>query len=294
MNWKSLALPKTKIQLFFYKILFYFTIFLLPITLYNCAAASINLFTDSDDVALGKQVSDEIRNNPKEYPIYKGDPAVKNYINARIVQEILASPKIQKKNVYDYRIELIDDDSVYNAFALPGGNIYIYTGILKYLDSEAALAGVLGHEIAHAERRHATKRMTKYYGVSILANIILGDKPSQIAEISANLFVGLAFLANSRSDEDESDQYSFEYLRDTRFYPGGVKFFFEKMRDDGLVSSKSGSIETFLSTHPDPVARISNTNQRLQQNNIPVIDYKSNANGVFKDEYKMQIKSKLK
>lgn len=282
-----------KTKLIFHKILFYFAIFMLPITLYNCAASSMNLFTDSDDIALGKQVSDEIRNNPKEYPIYKGDPAVKKYINDKIVQEILVSPKIQKKNVYDYRIELIDDDSVYNAFALPGGNIYIYTGILKYLDSEAALAGVLGHEIAHAEQRHATKRMTKSYGVSILTNIILGDKPSQIAEISANLFVGLAFLANSRSDEDESDQYSFEYLKDTRFYPGGVKFFFEKMRDDGLVNLKSRSIETFLSTHPDPIDRISSTNQRLQQNNIQVIDYKSNANGVFKDEYKMHIKNKL-
>ncbi len=285
---------KIQIQLVSQKILFYIVIFLLPITLYNCAAASINLFSDSDDVALGKEVSEEIKNNPKEYPIYKDDPAVKSYINERIVKEILSSPKIQKRNVYDYKIELIDNDSIYNAFAMPGGNIFIYTGILKYLDSEAALAGVLGHEIAHAERRHATKRMTKYYGVSILSSIILGDKPSQIAEISANLFVGLAFLANSRSDEDESDQYSFEYLRDTRFYPGGVKFFFEKMRDDGLVNSKSGSIETFLSTHPDPIARISNTNQRLQQNNIQVVDYKSNVDGVFKNEYKRNIKDKLK
>lgn len=259
---------------------------------FNSCGSGINLFSKSDDVQLGRDLDDEIRNNPEEYPIFKGDPSIKKYINERIFQHIVASPKVESKNVYNYQLEIIDQD-ILNAFALPGGYIYIYTGLLNYLDSEAALAGVIGHEIAHAEERHATERMTSYYGVSILLSFVLGDNPSQIAEIGANLFVGLGFLANSRSDENESDERSFEYLQDTRYYPGAVKFFFEKMRDDGLTSSKSDKVATFLSTHPDPVDRISNTNNRLQSAGLTIMDYKSEGEGIFKDEYLKNVKNKL-
>ncbi|MDO8550726.1 MAG: M48 family metalloprotease [Ignavibacteria bacterium] len=259
---------------------------------FNSCDSGINLFSKSDDVQLGKDLDAEIRNNPKEYPIFKGDPSVKRYINERIFQHILASSKIESKGTYNYQLEIIDQD-VLNAFALPGGYIYVYTGLLNYLDSEAALAGVLGHEIAHAEERHATERMTSYYGVSILLSLVLGENPSQIAEIGANLFVGLGFLANSRSDENQSDERSFEYMKDTRYYPGGVKFFFERMRDDGLVSSKSDKVATFLSTHPDPIDRIANTNNRLQSAGLPVKDYKSEGEGIYKSEYLSNIKNKL-
>ena len=258
----------------------------------NSCNTGINLFSKNDDVQLGKDLDAEIRNNPKEYPIYKGDPSVKKYINDRIFSQILASPKIESKNIYPYQLEIIDQD-ILNAFALPGGYLYVYTGLLGYLDSEAALAGVLGHEIAHAEERHATERMTSYYGVSILLSLVLGENPSQIAEIGANLFVGLGFLANSRSDENQADERSFEYLQDTRYYPGGVKFFFEKMRDDGLTSSRSDKVATFLSTHPDPVDRISNTNNRLTKSGMQVKDYKSEGEGIYKEEYQTRIRSKF-
>src|SRR3989339_869067 len=155
-----------------------------------------------------------------------------NYRTAqKIFQPILQSPDVLYKNVFKYNLEIIKNDTILNAFAVPGGPVYVSTGLLKYLDSEAALAGVLGHEIAHAERRHATNRMTKQMGIQMLTQLVLGQNPSQTAMIASNLFVGLAFLANSRADEDEADRYSIDYLKDTRFYPGSVKFFFEEMRD---------------------------------------------------------------
>jgi beta-barrel assembly-enhancing protease len=275
------------------KAAFYLSILIImPLFVYSCESG-INIFSQQDEVQLGLEVDQEIRNNPQEYPIYTGDPSVKNYINQRIFQHILASSKIQSKNVYNYRFEIIDQPDVLNAFALPGGSIYLYTGLLKYLDSEAALAGVIGHEIAHADRRHATQRMTAYYGVSFLLSLLLGNNPSQVAEIAANLFVGVAFLANSRSDENESDEYSYEYMKDTRYYPGGVKFFFEKLRDDGLISSQSSSIATFLSTHPDPIDRISETDRRLQADELPILNWNSTANGIFKSEYETNIRSKF-
>lgn len=257
-------------------------------------SAGINIFSDQDEVNFGLQMDQEIRKNPKEFPIYSGNTDVKDYIDKKIFREILASPEIAKKNVYRYQLEIIQNDTTLNAFATPGGYVYLYTGLIKYLDSEAALAGVIGHEIGHAERRHATQKMTSIYGFQILASLALGQNPSQIAEIAANLFTGLAVLSNSRANEEESDEYSIKYLSSTRFYPGSVKFFFEKMRDDGKVVSGGGGIGTFLSTHPDPIARITSTEKRLLASGIEIKNYKAIGNGIFRDEYKRNILAKLK
>ncbi|KAB2845666.1 MAG: M48 family metalloprotease [Melioribacteraceae bacterium] len=268
-------------------------ILIISVLFIAACGTGINLFKDSDEVAMGQQFDGEIRKNEKEYPVYN-DPELKKYVDERIFQEILKSPEIKKKSVYNYKLEIIDDDSVLNAFAVPGGYVYLYTGLMKYLDSEAALAGVLGHEIAHVERRHATQRITAAYGIQIVASLALGNNPSQISVMAANLFGGLGLLANSRSNEDESDQYSIKYLQATRYYPGSVKFFFEKLRDDGKVSSGGSGIQTFLSTHPDPIDRINSTNERLKLLNLPVYSYEDNGEGIYKTEYSKMIRNRIK
>lgn len=223
-----------------------------------CAA---NIFTDSDEIRLGKQIDDEIRSKPNEYPILEGYPEVKQYVS-NIGNKILMSPAIRKRGVYAYQYEIIKDDKTVNAFCTPGGYIYVYTGLLKFVDNEATLAGVIGHEIAHAELRHATQRMTKAYGAQVLIALVLGKNPAKIAEITANLFTGLALLANSRADESQSDEYSMKYLQSTEYYPGAIKFFFEKIQSE---KGRSGGVfERFLSTHPLPQDRINDVEKRLQ------------------------------
>lgn len=260
----------------------------------GCAKWGLNIFTDEDEVRLGMQLDQEIRKNSKEYPVYSGDPTVKQYIINNIFNQILNSSEIKKRNVYKYQLELIQNDSILNAFATPGGYVYVYTGILKYLDSEAALAGVLAHEIAHAERRHATQNLTSYYGLSMLASLVLGENPNEIAQIATNLFTGLTFLANSRAFEDEADDYSIRYLRSTRFYPGGVKFFFEKLKNDRLIDSQPSKIKTFLSTHPDPIDRINTAEARLRNLGIPIKNYLSNDPDIFRQSYQTNILRKLR
>jgi predicted Zn-dependent protease len=269
-------------------------IFVAGLIVITACSTGINIFSDNDEISMGQQFDQEIRKNSKEYPIYNDDPSLKEYINNRIFQEIVKSPELKKTSVYPYQMEIIQNDTMLNAFAVPGGYVYLYTGLIKYLDSEAALAGVIGHEIAHVERRHATQRITSAYGIQIILSIALGNNPSQVAEMVANLFGGLTLLANSRANEDESDDYSIRYLKSTRFYPGSVKFFFEKLRDDGKVSGGGQGITTFLSTHPDPIARINSTEQRLTAQNLPVKSYKDSGEGFFKEEYQKYIKSKLK
>lgn len=254
----------------------------------------LNFFSEHDEVKLGIQFDEEIRANPDEFPIYNRNPQVREYIRTRIFDHVLESSEVKKAGVYQYQMEIIDNDSTLNAFAVPGGYIYLYTGLLKYLDSEAALAGVIAHEIAHIERRHATQRITNAYGLQLLASLALGNNPSQVSVIVANLFSGLTLLANSRSAEDESDKYAVLYLSSTRYYPGGVKFFFEKLRDDGKVSSGGGGIATFLSTHPDPLDRINTTEQRLREQGLPIRTYTDVEDpGIFREEYQKNIKDRI-
>ena len=227
-------------------------------------AVGINLFPESKDIELGRQVDSEIRKEQKEYPILQNRPDVKSYVE-NIGRKILTSPEVKKKSMYAYEFEIIHDDSTINAFCTPGGFIYVYTGLLKFVDNEATLAGILGHEIAHAERRHATRRMSSALGVQILVAVALGEKPSQLAQISGNLFAGLGLLVNSRSDEMESDTYALKYLQTTEYYPGGIRYFFEKVGK----GKKGGGFERLLSTHPLPQDRIEHVDKLLKQMNAP-------------------------
>ncbi len=241
----------------------YLLIASLAFTAGNCSGSiGLNVFPDSKDIELGKQVDGEIRKTPTEYPILQGHPEVKQYIEG-IGSRILASPDVKKKGLYAYQFEVTADDTTINAFCTPGGYIYVYTGLIKFLDDEASLAGVIGHEIAHAERRHATRRMTAQLGYQMLVSVVLGDNAGQTAILAGNLFTGLALLKNSRGDETESDTYSFTYLRATPYYPGAIRFFFEKIQAQSGRRARGGTLERFLSTHPLPQDRFDHVNKML-------------------------------
>lgn len=228
----------------------------------SIVTCGVNIFPASYDAQLGANLDEEIRKNPREYPILNNEAirsAVQNMVNA-----IIRSPLVEYRNRFAYRVTIINDPNTINAFCTPGGYIYVYTGLMKAVDNEATLAAVLGHEIAHAERRHATKRMTKALGAQLLLDIALGRNPSRATELAANLFVGLALLKNSRDDEAESDEYSFRYLQSTQWYPGALGFFFEKIKGRG-----GGAIERLLSTHPLPQDRIDANAERIRNANLP-------------------------
>jgi len=260
----------------------YYFIFLFPVMLfiYSCSDSSnplaINLFPVSDDIKLGQQVDAEIRSKPNEYPILNNAQATD--IVQTMVDDILMSSKIKYKDDFAYKVTLIKDDNTVNAFCTPGGYIYVYTGLIKFLPNEAALAGVLGHEIAHAELRHATTRMSQQYGVQILIQFALGSTPTQTEEIAANLLSGLALLKNSRADESNSDEKSFEYLQDSKWFPGAIKYFFENIKNQ---SGEPDFLKTLLSTHPDPVDRLEEIEEMIKDANLPA----PTENNLFTDRY---------
>ena len=237
---------------------------LLVLFIAGCAGLKLNMFTPQDDAILGQQLDVEIRSNPQEYPILD-NPEVKQYLQ-NMVDEIIKSPHIQYRNVFAYKVEVIEKDNVINAFCTPGGYIYVYTGLLNFLDDEAALAGVLAHEIAHAECRHTTTRMTTAFGMQALAEAYLENNDNETSRMAANLFSGMALLQNSREDEYEADYNSFRYLLSTPWYPGAIKVFFTKII--GSTGTQGASFEQLLSTHPMPKERLDKITQYLKKHNI--------------------------
>ncbi len=207
----------------------------------------VNLFTVQQDRELGAQVATEIDGNKNEYPQLDSikHREVYQYLY-KVRDNILNSGKVDFKNEFTWRLRVIHDDSTLNAFCTPGGYIYIYTGILKFLDSEDQFAGVLGHEIAHADMRHSTRQMTQMFGVQVLLDVLAGDRGA-LKQVTGAL-IGLKF---SRSHESEADERSVMYLCPTPYNAAGGAGFFKKIQDMG-----GGRVPEFLSTHPDPGNRI--------------------------------------
>ncbi len=219
--------------------------------LYSCDDGSLNpldfnAFSLADDVALGAQLDSQVKADKNEYPILS-NAAAQAYVEA-IFNEILASPEIDYENSFPYQVKIVKRDDIINAFAAPGGYVYVYTGLLKYIDNEATLAAILAHEIGHCENRHATKRITKSYGVQYVLDILLGDNSDQLVQLGSEILTNLAFLKNSRDDEYEADESSFEYLKSTRWYPGASKYFFRKILS--TQAEDSSLVTVLLSTHP--------------------------------------------
>lgn len=236
-----------------HKIKFYFAaMFLIVIT--GCGLLNeknkgkgFNLFTIEQDRQLGAQVAAEIESDPAQFPIL--DSASNKEVYAylyNVRNKILNTGKVDYKNEFAWRLRVIKNDTTLNAFCTPGGYIYVYTGILKFLDNESQLAGVLGHEMGHADMRHSTRQMTQMFGVQILLDVLAGDRAA-LKQVTGAL-IGLKF---SRSHETEADECSVKYLCPTDYDAAGGAGFFQKIQDMG-----GSRVPEFLSTHPDPGNRI--------------------------------------
>ncbi|XOV94029.1 MAG: M48 family metalloprotease [Bacteroidota bacterium] len=224
----------------------------------NCGDDGVKslFFSIDDDKELGMQVSQEIESDPVTYPILSevDYPEAYAYMNG-LKNAILTSSEVDYRTEFVWQLKIIDAD-ILNAFATPGGYIYVYTGLIKYLDKADDLAGVLGHEIAHADRRHSIKQLEKVYGIQLLLSIALGDNPSQLEQIAAQIATAGSSLAFSRDNESEADEYSVKYLGDTEYACNGAAHFFEKL----ITNGQDSGVPEFLSTHPNPDNRVEDIN----------------------------------
>jgi beta-barrel assembly-enhancing protease len=236
-------------------------LFISAMFLFSCENEPV-LFSIQDDMALGLQVKEEIESNPNIYPILSESAYPDAYTYLRnMFNTILNSGEVRYRDDFDSSIYIIQDDSTLNAFATPGGYIYMYTGLIKFLDQEDDLAGVLGHEIAHSDLRHTSRNLQRAYGVQLLLSLIIGENSSQLTQIAGQIAGTAAGLSFSRSFEEESDAKSVEYLAKTNYACNGAFSFFQKLLD----AEQAGRIPTFLSTHPAPQDRVNAINTKAQE-----------------------------
>lgn len=123
----------------------------------------VNLFTVQQDIELGAQVAAEIEADKAQFNILDSASNVAAYKYIYGIRDvILETGKVTHKDDFKWQVRIIDNDTTLNAFCTPGGYIYFYTGIIKYLENEAELAGVMGHEMGHADLRHSTRQTQSY------------------------------------------------------------------------------------------------------------------------------------
>ncbi len=184
------------------------------------------------------------------------DRALQDYIDGvgnKVVQRSTA-----QNSPYPFEFHLLRDPQTVNAFALPGGQVFITAALLSKLNSEAQLAGVLGHEVGHVIGRHGAEHLAKQQLGSALVNavgIAASDRPenSRQAAILAQAVNQMVNLKYGRDDELESDLLGFQFMTEAGYNPVGIV---ELMKILNSASSGAGGQPEFMSTHPNPANRI--------------------------------------
>jgi predicted Zn-dependent protease len=217
------------------------------------------LFSVEEDLALGKELSQSINSDPVNYPLIERSESPGAYAQLdRILKHILSSQHILHRDELAWQLHIINNDTIQNAFCTPGGFIYVYTGLIKFVESEDELAGIIAHEVAHGDLRHSTDQLTKQYGIQVLIALLTDSDSRLLADIGANLVQ----LSYSRSDESEADRYAVRYLKDTPYSPTAFADFFQRM----LQKDGNMGVFQFLSTHPDPGNRVEKIKEEANAN----------------------------
>lgn len=214
-----------------------------------------NLYSREQDVQLGREASAQIR---KQVRVVE-NRQLQNYIS-QLGQTLASQPEA---GGYPYEFTLIHDDSI-NAFALPGGPIYVHTGLVRAADNEAQLVGVLAHEIAHVALRHGTSQASKAVLIQLPAAaagaaVGQGSILAQLTQLGIGLGANSVLLKYSRDAENQADALGARLMAKARYNPIEMARFFEK-----LEASGGSRAPQFLSSHPKPGNRVKNVEAEVR------------------------------
>jgi predicted Zn-dependent protease len=215
---------------------------------------ALNLISVKDEVALGQRAQQEVRQQVPELR----DTTVRTYVSG-LGRRIAAQADGPR---YPYSFNVVNYREI-NAFALPGGPVWIHRGTIDAARTEAQLAGVLAHEIAHIANRHAAEQISKgavaNLGLNILGALLGNGTGSQIAGLGASVAAQATMMKFSRDDEREADMTALVYMKRAGYDPRGMGEFLQVLR--AQQRHDPGSVQTFFASHPAPRERV----QRLEQ-----------------------------
>jgi beta-barrel assembly-enhancing protease len=198
-----------------------------------------------------KQLGDQLAAEVKQKEKVLNDPFVQGYVSQlgqRIVDKV---PREERP--FPFQFTVIEAPETVNAFALPGGHIFIYSGLIRAAESEAELASVLSHEVAHVTSGHARELLASQVGLSTLEQLVLGKNPGLLAQVGSSI-VAQGYLASySRGMESEADKRGLQFLDEAGYDPAAMARFFRKL--DGMSKSRPNFVSSFFATHPNPGER---------------------------------------
>ncbi len=241
------------------------------------AQAEIFSFDLADEMKMGREMAMFIQSS---FPLIE-DPEVKLYIK-ELVDDIVAELPPQP---YPFHTYVIYDPSL-NAFASPGGYVFVHSGLIQSLETESQLAGVLAHEIAHVTQRHIASRLQRGQLITIatllasVAGLALsrGEVGPDAIIAGAGAAGASAMLSYSRGDESDADNFGIQYMQKAGYNPKGLLGAFTVMQRNLW----GRGVPQYLSTHPDLQARISAMSSRLQSMPASIVERKDDNTRFFR------------
>jgi len=227
------------------------------------AGKCLNFYSIEKEMAWGKRLAGEVERESK----IDGDAILSEYVN-RVGQNL--ARQSDAKVPFTFRVI---DGSEMNAFALPGGYVFVYTGLIELASDEDEFAAALAHEIAHVAARHMTCRASEEQvarAASIIPGIFLGGLGGVAARNAAGAAVPMTFLSFSRHDESEADFLGVQYMYAAGYDPTGAVSILEKL--EALRKTNPGAVAKVFATHPSGSNRIEKTEQEIQRM-LPKPDY---------------------
>lgn len=223
----------------------------------SSGGGDFNLISIEEEWQLGRQLSADIA---RQMTLVQ-DPVANRYVT-RLGQSIVAQTPMAQ---LPWEFHIVQSDEI-NAFNIPGGHVYVTTGLIKAADQASELAGVMAHEIAHGVERHATEQMTRQYGLSILASLVLGQNPAMYEQILAQVVGGGALASFSRDAERESDQLGVRWMSAVGYHPEGMATMFEELLRNRQRAPNA--VDKFFSTHPLTESRIADVRELMRSMNL--------------------------
>lgn len=211
-----------------------------------------------EEEELGDKVEKQYREE-NDVELYEGQQ-VTDYLQ-RLGRRAVEVAGSRSPTAIEYEFKVIDAPETVNAFAMPGGQIYFYSGLLLRAESEAEVMSVMCHEVAHVTERHIAQSLVARYGVSVLVGAALGENPGVVQQLVAGLAANGAMLKFGRTHEKEADRVGVRYLLRADYDPRGFIEFFERMQSVPRPLS-------YLSNHPHPERRIELVRQQIADRSV--------------------------
>lgn len=215
--------------------------------IYDQFATSLLAVSPAQEVELGRQVRAEIEKDLE----FVTDPEVVGYVRGLGAKVAAASPEAA---AFPTEFHVVKDPSI-NAFAVPGGAIYVHTGLIDAAEDEAELAGVLAHEYGHVVYRHGAKHLSRAMGAELLQSLALGTDSGEAARLLAGVVSQGALTHYSRQDELEADSIAVPTLYQASLDPNAMVTFFQRLEQ--AKGGSGGGLTRYFSTHPATSDRIS-------------------------------------